>query len=106
MQEIEVAVIGTGWCGGLRAETLARHPLVKALHIAEVVPERLAEVARATGAASASADWNTVARNPATAAVYISATPETLHHPMAKACLAAGKHVFLEKPIALELAEA
>ncbi|GEM_PF-3363101 len=24
MQEIEVAVIGTGWCGGIRAEALAR----------------------------------------------------------------------------------
>jgi predicted dehydrogenase len=39
-------------------------------------------------------------------AVYISATPETTHYPMALDCLQAGKHVFLEKPIALELAEA
>jgi predicted dehydrogenase len=39
-------------------------------------------------------------------AVYISATPETTHFPMARDWLAAGKHVFLEKPIALELAEA
>ncbi|TMH99438.1 MAG: Gfo/Idh/MocA family oxidoreductase, partial [Betaproteobacteria bacterium] len=39
-------------------------------------------------------------------AVYISATPESTHYPMARDFLAAGKHVFLEKPIALELAEA
>ena len=26
---IEVAVIGTGWCGGIRAENLANHALVK-----------------------------------------------------------------------------
>ena len=90
----------------IRAETLARHPLVKKLHLAEISPERLAEVARTTGAASASADWTTIARNPDIAAVYISATPETTHYPMAKACLAAGQHVFLEKPIAMELAEA
>jgi len=38
--------------------------------------------------------------------VYISATPETTHYPMARDFLSAGKHVFLEKPIALELAEA
>jgi len=38
--------------------------------------------------------------------VYVSATPETTHYPMARDFLAAGKHVFLEKPIALELAEA
>ena len=36
----------------------------------------------------------------------ISATPETLHYPMARECLLAGKHVFLEKPIAIELHEA
>src|SRR3970282_1716794 len=36
----------------------------------------------------------------------ISATPESLHHPMAKAALEAGKHVLLEKPIALNLDEA
>ena len=36
----------------------------------------------------------------------ISATPEILHYPMARDCLLAGKHVFLEKPIAMELHEA
>jgi hypothetical protein len=24
VQQVEVAVIGTGWCGGIRAETLSR----------------------------------------------------------------------------------
>jgi len=38
--------------------------------------------------------------------VYISATPESLHYPMAREFLAAGKHVFLEKPVAAQLAEA
>jgi predicted dehydrogenase len=38
--------------------------------------------------------------------VYVSATPESTHYPMAKECLAAGKHVFLEKPIAITLDEA
>ena len=35
MRQIGVAVIGTGWCGGIRAETLAQHALVKSLHLAE-----------------------------------------------------------------------
>ena len=36
----------------------------------------------------------------------ISATPENLHFPMARAALEAGKHVLLEKPMALTLDEA
>ena len=36
----------------------------------------------------------------------ISTTPEPTHYPIAKESMLAGKHVFLEKPIALELGEA
>ena len=54
MKPIGVAIVGTGWCGGIRAETCAGHPLVKSLHLAEVRAERLAQMQRSTGAASAS----------------------------------------------------
>ena len=57
MKQIGVGVIGTGWCGGIRAETCAAHPLVKSLHVAEVRPERLAEIAAKTGARTATADY-------------------------------------------------
>ncbi|HXF53321.1 MAG TPA: Gfo/Idh/MocA family oxidoreductase [Hyphomicrobiaceae bacterium] len=106
MSQVEVAVIGTGWCGGIRAETLARSPLVAKLHIAEIDAGRREQVARATKAATATADYRELLANPAIAAVYICATPETTHFPMTKAALEAGKHVLLEKPIAIELAEA
>jgi predicted dehydrogenase len=106
MKPIEVAVIGTGWCGGIRAETLAAHPLVKALHLAEINAVRLSELGKKTGAQSAVADYKPFLSNKNIEAVYISATPETTHYPIARDCLAAGKHVFLEKPIALTLDEA
>ena len=106
MRQIAVAVVGTGWCGGIRAETCAAHPLTRSLHIAEIRPERLAEVAKATGAKTAVTDYRELLKMGEIEAVYISATPETTHYPMARDCLAAGKHVFLEKPIAMELAEA
>ena len=106
MKPIGIAIIGTGWCGGIRAETCARHPLAKSLHIAEVRPERLAEVQRATGAVSALTDYRELLGNREIEAVYVCATPETTHFPIARDCLAAGKHVFLEKPIAMQLAEA
>lgn len=106
MKQINVGIIGTGWCGGIRAETCAANPLVKSLHLAETRPERLAEVAKATGAQTATADYRDIIRNDAIDAVLISATPEHLHYPMARDALLGGKHVFLEKPMALELHEA
>jgi len=106
MRQIGVGIIGTGWCGGIRAQTCAGHPLVGSLHLAEIRPERRAEVAAATRAKTATEDYRRLLEMAEVDAVYISATPETTHYPMARDCLAAGKHVFLEKPIALELAEA
>src|SRR5438445_10990177 len=106
MRRIGVAIVGTGWCGGIRAETCAAHALTKSLHIAEIRPERLAEVARATGAKTAVSDYGELLKIGEIEAAYISATPETTHYPMARDWLAAGKHVFLEKPIAMDLAEA
>src|SRR5216684_3408261 len=106
MEPIEVAIIGTGWCGGIRAEACAAHPLVKALHIAETRPERLKEVAASTRPKTAVADYRKLLDDDEIAAVFISATPETTHFPIARDCLLAGKHVFLEKPIAIELSEA
>src|SRR5438874_6756935 len=106
MRQIGVGIIGTGWCGGIRAQTCAASPLVESLHLAEIRPERLAEVAAATGARTAVTDYRELVANPEIEALVISATPETTHYPMTRECLAAGKHVFLEKPLALTLAEA
>jgi myo-inositol 2-dehydrogenase/D-chiro-inositol 1-dehydrogenase len=106
VRQVEVAVIGTGWCGSIRAETLARSALVDKLHICEIRPDRLAEVAALTRPASATLDYQDIVRNPAISVVYICTTPEQTHFPITRDCLKAGKHVLLEKPIALELWEA
>ena len=106
MKPIGVAVIGTGWCGGIRAETLAAHSLVKSLHIAETNGERLKEISGKTKAATATSDYKELLKRNEIEAVYVSATPESIHYPIARDCLAAGKHLFLEKPIAMELSEA
>jgi len=106
VKQINVGIIGTGWCGGIRADTCAANPFVNELHLAETRPERLAEVAKATGAKTATADYRDIVRNDKIDAVMISATPEHLHYPMARDALLSGKHVFLEKPISIELHEA
>ena len=79
---------------------------MKSLHLAETRPERLREIAAKTGAKTATADYRELLRIDGIDAVMISATPESTHFPMARDALAAGKHVLLEKPIAIELHEA
>src|SRR5467141_3119994 len=106
VQQVEVAVIGTGWCGGIRAETLSRSSIVDKLHICEIRPERLAEVKKLTNAATATLDYHDILKNDRIKVVYISTTPKSSHYPIARDCLKAGKHVLLEKPIAMELYEA
>jgi scyllo-inositol 2-dehydrogenase (NAD+) len=106
MKRINVGIIGTGWCGGIRACACASSALVQDLHLAEVNPERLAEVAKQTGARTATTDYHDLLNIDDIDACVISATPETTHYPMTRDCLLAGKHVLLEKPLALTLAEA
>jgi myo-inositol 2-dehydrogenase/D-chiro-inositol 1-dehydrogenase len=106
VNELEVAVIGTGWCGGIRAETLSRTALVEKLHICEIRPDRLAEVKALTRPATATLDYQDIVRNDGIKVVYVCTTPEGTHFPIARDCLKAGKHVLLEKPIAMELWEA
>ena len=106
MNQIDVGIIGTGWCGGIRADVSADSPQVANLHIAENREDRLAEVAANTNPATAVTDYRRLLDNPDISAIMISATPETTHFPMAKEALQAGKHVLMEKPIAITLAEA
>ncbi len=106
MRKINVAIIGTGWCGGIRAGACAANPLVDGLYLAETRPQRLAEVAEGTHSRKATTEWRELLDLKEIDAVIISATPETTHYPMAREALTAGKHVFLEKPMAIELQEA
>jgi predicted dehydrogenase len=106
MRQINVAVVGAGWCGGIRAVASASSPWVGALHIAEIKEERLKEVAAQTQPVTATTDYRRLLEDPSIDAVMISTTPEPTHYPIAKEAMLAGKHVFLEKPMALALAQA
>ena len=106
MKTINVGVIGTGWCGGIRANTCASSALVGELHIAEVDVERLREVQKETNPTFATNDYHELISNDDIDAIMVSTTPETTHYPIARESLLAGKHVLLEKPLALTLHEA
>src|SRR5579862_5301215 len=106
VKSVETAVIGVGWIGGLRADTLARTALVEKLHLCDIKPDRLAEVTRLYKPASSTLDYQDIIKNERISVVYVSTTPEANHYPIARDCLRSGKNVMLEKPIALELWEA
>lgn len=106
MRTIDVGIIGPGWCGGIRANVCAASPLVDRLHLAEIREDRLGEVAEQTDAKLLTDDYREILADEGVDAVLISATPETTHFPMTRDALRAGKHVLLEKPLALTLDEA
>lgn len=105
MRQINVAVIGTGWIGDIRAVTCAKHPLVENLYLADVDEAVVRGVAEKTDARKWTTDHRELLQEDVDA-VIISAAPESLHYPIARDWLQAGKHVLLEKPMAETLAEA
>jgi predicted dehydrogenase len=105
MKQINVGIIGPGWCGGIRAETCAASALINELHLAEIRPDRLAEISEITNPTTTTDNYHELLGNPDIDAIYICATPEGLHYSMARDSLLASKHVFMEKPIAVTLGE-
>ncbi len=106
IKQINVGVIGTGWCGGIRANACNNNPLVDKLYIAETNKKRLLELKNSLEPEGATENWQDLISNNDIDTIIISATPETTHYPMALASLKAGKNVFLEKPISTTLEEA
>jgi UDP-N-acetylglucosamine 3-dehydrogenase len=100
-----VAILGAGFMGAAHAANYAA--LGERVQLKTVYgrsPERAARVAESVGAA-ASLDLAEVLGDPKIDAVDIC-LPTPLHREVAEQAFAAGKHVFLEKPIALTAEDA
>jgi predicted dehydrogenase len=107
-----VGLIGSGFMGKCHALALGAVGRVfgdveaPRLELLCDAPEaRAAEMAAQFGFARATSDWRELVADPAVGLVSIT-TPNRLHRAMALAAIAAGKHVWCEKPMALTLAEA
>lgn len=103
-----VAVAGFGWMGRVHTQAYlrVRHHFPelaltpKLVAVAEAVPGRAEEAAAQYGFASTSADWQDLAGDPTIAAVSITA-PNFLHREIGSTLAAAGKHIWIEKPVGL-----
>jgi predicted dehydrogenase len=104
--KLRIGLIGTGFMGKAHAFGFASAPRVfdlpfdLELHtVADITAEAAAKAAVALGFAKSTGDWRQLVDDPEIDVLDITA-PNALHKEMALAGIAAGKHVYCEKPLA------
>lgn len=108
-----VAVVGFGWMGAVhtRAYLRVRHHFPDAsfdprlVAVADPEPGRADAAAEQYGFAAATTDWRELVDDPRVALVSVTA-PNFLHAEIGVAMAAAGKHLWIEKPVGLTAADA
>ncbi len=98
---LALGILGVGHFGRFHALKAAANPRVRLAGLHDADPARVAAVAAETGTIPLDAAALVAASD-----AVIVAVPTRFHFALAEAALAAGKHVFIEKPIAATLAEA
>jgi myo-inositol 2-dehydrogenase/D-chiro-inositol 1-dehydrogenase len=102
MTKIDVGIIGAGFIAGVHASLLSTDDRVTVGSVYDVVNENAERLARSVNATVVSSPDELIDRADA---IYIT-TPNTKHVELALAAIAAGKHVFCEKPLATNVADA
>ena len=104
-KDIGLAVIGAGRIGSMRARLASAHAGVRFIRIADTNEVAAKALAEKCGASVTSADSLEIISNPAINTVIV-ATGEHQHVERVLQALQLGKHVLVEKPIALKLEDA
>jgi scyllo-inositol 2-dehydrogenase (NADP+) len=103
MQPIRTGLVGYGAAGAtFHAPLIAAEPR---LQLTRIASSRREAIARAFSEMAIDASPDALIENPAIDLVVI-ATPNETHYPLALAALRAGKHVVIDKPFAVTVAEA
>jgi predicted dehydrogenase len=105
MKKIRTAVLGTGFMGRVHTEGIRRLGNVEVAGVAARTTDQARRFADELSIERATGDYREFLADPDIDAVHIC-TPNSLHFPVAKAALEAGKHVLCEKPLATSVAEA
>lgn len=101
---LRVGIAGLGRLGKRHAEQLARHtPGARLVAACSPVPAELDWARTELGVQRCHAEYEDLLRDPEVDAVVL-VTPTTLHADQTSAALRAGKHVFVEKPLSLDVA--
>ena len=101
---LNIAVIGCGYWGPNLVRNFISLPDCRVKYICDVKKDRLAHLKTLYPDIETTIDFNCVVNDTDIDAVAI-ATPVGLHYTLAKKCLQAGKHTFIEKPMASTVAE-
>ena len=102
--QLRVAIAGTGFIGVVHARS-ARLQGARLVGVSASTKESAERAAERLGAERAFASSEELVEAPGVDVVHIC-TPNHLHLPLARAALAAGKHVICEKPLALDVSGA
>ncbi len=100
---MKTALVGCGYWGTAIARTISGLHELRLVSVYDRDPAVSEPLARLAGAVTASSLDDALDRDPE--AVIIATPPET-HYDLARQCLEAGKHVFVEKPFATSLEHA
>ena len=103
VSRVRAAIVGPGGIGRIHAEAIRRAGAQ--IHAVVARTDAGARTAREQfGAERGTTDLSAVLSDPDVDVVHVC-TPNALHFPMARAVLSAGKHIILEKPLTLTVAE-
>ncbi len=103
MKELRIGILGAGRIGSLHAQNLVgRVSRARVLAVADIKEELARQCARELGIPQAFGDPLCILENKEIEAVFICTSTET-HAPLIEAAASFGKHIFCEKPIALDL---
>lgn len=96
---INIGIIGYGYWGPNLVRNFAELSRAKVTAVADLDPKRLELVARRFPNVKTTTNWQDLIRDPKIDAIAI-ATPVNTHFELGMAALKAGKHLWLEKPMA------
>ena len=104
MKSTGFGLIGCGIWGSVHAMTYTASPDVELVEVCDQNEQRAKETAEKYQVKNYTTDWRKVLDNPEIRAVSV-ATPDFAHTEIVLAALHAGKHVLVEKPLALTIAD-